>query len=71
MSRLCIVCGARVTNQNPKANTCDNVCTRAKYHGLSRESQLHRDMEEEIADAQACHDFGFKAPKMIDGEVLH
>jgi len=36
MKRLCIVCGARVTNSNPKANTCDPICTFARDTGISR-----------------------------------
>lgn len=35
--RICIICGARVTNQNPKANTCDTICTFARDHSLTRE----------------------------------
>jgi predicted nucleic acid-binding Zn ribbon protein len=29
-NRVCIVCGARVTNMNPKANTCSSRCTRKR-----------------------------------------
>jgi hypothetical protein len=30
--RLCVICGARVRNINPKVNTCGPLCT-AKKHG--------------------------------------
>lgn len=35
-SRKCVICGARVRNQNPKTTTCDSICTLAKRLGLSR-----------------------------------
>ncbi len=37
-ARLCEVCGAEVTNINPKARTCgDDVCLRAYREGRSRD----------------------------------
>lgn len=38
--RLCIVCGAKVRNQNPKTNTCDEICTRAKHSVRTRQGQI-------------------------------
>ncbi len=35
--RLCVVCGARVTNKNPKVRTCDAICTIAKDGKITRE----------------------------------
>lgn len=29
--RLCVICGARVRNMNPKANTCSSDCTAIKH----------------------------------------
>lgn len=43
-TRRCIICGARVTNMNPKANTCSTLCTKAKHAGLT-----HQQMIEKIA----------------------
>jgi hypothetical protein len=40
--RLCIICGARVRNQNPKSDTCDPVCTRAKHAGRSSRAEQLR-----------------------------
>lgn len=31
----CVICGARVTNINPKATTCSTFCTEAKRKGLT------------------------------------
>jgi hypothetical protein len=47
MMRLCCICGASVRNQNPKCDTCDPICTRAKYAGVSREEQISVDMDTE------------------------
>jgi hypothetical protein len=41
--RKCIICGARVTNLNPKTNTCDPMCTRAKKNGVDRIQQANID----------------------------
>lgn len=35
--RLCIVCGARVRNQNPKCCTCSPECTAIRNHTISPE----------------------------------
>ena len=43
--RLCIVCGARVKNMNPKTNTCDPICTRAKHASRTRQEQIEYEMD--------------------------
>jgi hypothetical protein len=45
LDRLCSECGARVTNINPLVTTCDEVCTRAKRLGLTREMVLKREAQ--------------------------
>ena len=40
----CIVCGARVKNINPKTNTCDPTCTRAKHANRTRQEQIEHEM---------------------------
>jgi primosomal protein N' len=45
--RLCVVCGAKVNNINPKCVTCSATCTRAKHNGLSRVEQEVKDVLEE------------------------
>ena len=45
--RLCVVCGARVTNTNPKVSTCDAVCGRARRAGRTRAQQHAADMAED------------------------
>jgi len=42
--RKCIICGARVTNINPRSNTCDPVCTRAKHNEVDRPTQIRLDL---------------------------
>ena len=42
--RRCVVCGARVRNQNPKTNTCDPTCTRAKHASRTRQEQIEHEM---------------------------
>jgi hypothetical protein len=42
--RACILCGARVRNQNPKTNTCDPICTRAKHAGRDRQGQIEYEL---------------------------
>jgi hypothetical protein len=39
-ARRCVICGARVRNINPKVNTCDPICTKAKHNGLTRAQQF-------------------------------
>lgn len=46
--RKCVVCGARVTNRNPKTTTCDPTCTNAKHAGWTREKQISHEMSEAI-----------------------
>jgi hypothetical protein len=46
-NRVCVICGAKVRNMNPRCNTCDPICTRAKKNGLTREDQIWVDDEEE------------------------
>ncbi len=41
--RGCEICGAKVTNLNPKTTTCDPICTRAKKHGVDRIQQANID----------------------------
>lgn len=43
---LCVVCGARANTMNSRNTTCDNICTRARDAGITREQQLDRDMHE-------------------------
>ena len=43
-TRLCAMCGARVTNLNPKCNTCDPICTRAKHNSVNRQQQVEIDI---------------------------
>lgn len=38
--RLCVVCGARVTNINPKTVTCSRACQIAKDYNISRQRAL-------------------------------
>lgn len=44
--RVCVVCGARVRNQNPKCFTCDAVCTAARKAGRSRGEQLEHEIKQ-------------------------
>jgi hypothetical protein len=44
--RLCVVCGAKVRNQNPKTVTCDPVCTAARKAGRTRPEQLRYEMDQ-------------------------
>jgi hypothetical protein len=61
MSRPCEICGARVTNMNPKTTTCSSVCKRAKRNGLSRELQVKRDIRQEEKDERLgyWHSLGY------------
>lgn len=43
--RLCVVCGARVTNINPKTMTCDSICTDAKKNNRTRAEQIRHWVE--------------------------
>lgn len=43
--RVCVVCGAKVRNQNPKTKTCDSVCTAARANVKTRPEQLKWEME--------------------------
>jgi hypothetical protein len=47
MKRLCVICGARVININPKVDTCGSICTRAKHGGRSRVDQIMVDIQTE------------------------
>jgi len=38
--RICVVCGARVTNTNPVTTTCSEACTVARDHNISRERAM-------------------------------
>jgi predicted nucleic acid-binding Zn ribbon protein len=40
MKRLCIICGAKVFNLNPKVNTCDKYCQLAKTSKITRQRAL-------------------------------
>ena len=46
-AKRCVVCGAKVRNINPRCNTCDPTCTRAKHAGRSRDEQIREEMIEE------------------------
>lgn len=39
-ARSCVICGARVRNQNPKTTTCDETCTAARNAGRTRVEQI-------------------------------
>jgi len=56
VKRLCVVCGAKVRNQNPKTNTCDPICTRAKHSNRTRPQQIEYEMAmDEYNDCMAGH----------------
>ncbi len=40
-ARLCVICGARVVNMNPKTVTCSPPCTIAKEYGLTRQQAIN------------------------------
>jgi hypothetical protein len=40
VKRQCVICGARVRNQNPKTTTCDETCTAARNAGRTRLEQI-------------------------------
>lgn len=44
--RQCVVCKAAVHNLNPKGNTCDSTCTRARDAKRTREQQILVDIRE-------------------------
>lgn len=56
--RSCVVCGARVRNQNLKTTTCDTTCTKAKKKGISRTDQIADEMNEQHAK-DYCDGCGF------------
>jgi len=41
---VCVICGARVYNHNPKANTCSPICTKAKHANRTRQEQFEYEM---------------------------
>lgn len=43
--RTCEICGALVTNINPKVTTCGPICTRAKHAGRTLKHQMRREAE--------------------------
>lgn len=45
--RTCVICGAKVRNQNPKVDTCDSTCTAAKKSGRNRTEQVRVELEQE------------------------
>lgn len=57
-ARRCVICGARVRNQNPKTTTCDEVCTGAKRTGRTRQEQLKWEMEHAEANIECCDGCG-------------
>lgn len=50
MTRTCIVCGARVRNENPKVQTCDTAC------GVAHEMGVPRDRAERMLSAGDSYD---------------
>lgn len=52
--RKCIICGARVRNQNAKTTTCDSICTLAKRLSLDRNRAAIKlaEIEEDQKDFQ-------------------
>lgn len=59
--RACVVCGARVTNLNPKCVTCDPTCTRARKNGKTREQQFQVEIAQEIENEKFNERFGTNA----------
>lgn len=53
--RLCCICGARVTNENPKTTTCSPFCTDAKRKGLSY-SEAHEQAARETIQDEGARD---------------
>jgi len=43
--RPCEVCGAQVTNTNPKCTTCGPICTKAKKNGRTLKEQMDADLK--------------------------
>jgi hypothetical protein len=59
VNRACEVCGARVTNMNPRTTTCDPICTRAKKAHRTRSQQIHHEEslpypEHDATGCQVC-----------------
>ena len=42
--RLCVICGARVRNQNPRTVTCDETCTEARANNRTRQEQIEHEL---------------------------
>ena len=42
--RLCVMCGAKVINHNPKTQTCQPLCTRARYNNRTMQQQLEYEL---------------------------
>lgn len=57
--RLCVVCGARVINHNPRTVTCDEVCTAAKKAGRTRVEQIAWEMQQPVEQSPTCAGCGF------------
>lgn len=63
--RICIICGARVKNQNPKTVTCSPICT-AKYHKLESSKSVYN----YCADCGiAIHDDMVYCERCLNGEI--
>lgn len=60
--RYCLVCGAKVNNQNPKCVTCDPTCTAARKAGRTRSEQFKYELEHpdefEVNEWHYCHRCG-------------
>jgi hypothetical protein len=53
--RTCEICGARVTNINPKVTTCGPICTEAKNSGRTHKHQMRREAEKALNFEECCH----------------
>lgn len=51
--RLCDICDALVTNDNPATTTCSPTCTRARAAGRTREQQISYEAESYCPEHEA------------------
>jgi predicted nucleic acid-binding Zn ribbon protein len=60
--RLCVICGARVRNQNPKTTTCSPFCTQVLKTGKTRDQLIAEDCKIDDGDIT---DINYKV-KLLD-----
>lgn len=58
VKRRCVICGARVRNQNPKTTTCDETCTAARNAGRTRTEQIRWELANPNEDSPCCETCG-------------